>query len=154
MDEKTVRTHLQEVRDSLQRIDDEREVLVPLIQAYEGWLSRYGTQNDSEERKGQLSLPVDSKNGDKKVSWRGAITSILKEAHGAPLHTKEIWERAKVMGLRTEAKSPLGLLDLNIRAIRGIEKTGPRLWRWVGDEKTVTERQWKQVESGTYRSIQ
>ena len=132
MDEKTVRIHLEEIQNSLERNEEEREVLVTLLKGYEGWLRLHGATNGHAEP-GQLVLAVEVDEG---PGWRPTVSAILQEARGEPLHSKEILARARIRGLKTNAKNPVSAVDLTARSLPNVEKAGPRLWKW----SPVTER--------------
>ena len=128
MDERAIRLHLEEVSLALLTNEEEHEVLHNLVKGYEGWLRLHGTQNGHAEP-GQLALPVSDQGGT--IGWRTAVRDAVQKAHGEPIHSKEIFLRAKAAGLRTTAKNPVGIVDLMASRIRGIKKVGPRMWKWV-----------------------
>jgi hypothetical protein len=141
MDEQTVRQHLAEIRMRLDELDQEREVLLNLLNGYEGWLNLY-TSRDGQQAVLMEAPPVrprQPRNRPKgSVSLRSAVLHVLREARGAPLHTREILLRAQQLGARTTGKEPLGVTDLTAYSLnktgQPIEKVGPRTWRWAGDE--------------------
>lgn len=65
------------------------------------------------------------------ISFRRAVNQILDVARGAPLHAKEIGERALAMGVVGTAKNVPAIADLMCKGIEGAEKVGPRTWRKV-----------------------
>jgi len=136
MEEKTVREHLDEVKGALKKNEEEHDVLLSLLRGYEGWLRLHGSNGVA-----QLVL-VQPKAGAGKpkgaVSFRSAVIAVVKEAHGEPLHTKEILKRALSRGATTEAKQPENITDLMCYSLSKdypIVKVGPRTWSWTGDRK-------------------
>lgn len=142
MDEATVRRNLAELREELARFDDERNVVISLIRSYEAWLRIRG-KDVSQPLPLPLSTvtvaqPEAEANRDGEgpaVSFRGAVVQVLRDAHGEPLHAKEILGRVEALGARTTAKNKLSVVSLAIRGLTDkhpIEKAGPRMWRWAG----------------------
>lgn len=141
MDTNTVRRSLTEVEQRLARIEAEREVLLSLRKGYTGWLQLY---DDSQTAQPPL-MPQDSapttigKNHMRgSISARSAILAVLREAPGVALHSTEIWERAELMGARTDAATPKDVVDLNLYGLRKrypIEKVAPRTFRWKNGAK-------------------
>lgn len=118
-------------RESLARIDTEREVLLQMIRANERWLALQ--MNDQST----MTLPL---NGDAAAAEKSgpplmlAIMHILYSSQ-VPLHTKAIWERAQEMNAVTKADSPLAAVDVtlyNLSKKKLVEKVSPRTYRWVG----------------------
>ncbi len=140
MDEDTVRRQLKEVRDAIERNEDEHEVLVSLIDGYEGWLRLHGQAN-LHVPDGQMSLNVNhgKKSNEPKgrISVRQAVKQVLWEARGAPLHAKEIARRVVEKGAITTAKNPPGMMGLTATNLREsgvpVDKVQPNTWAWVGD---------------------
>lgn len=135
MDAKSVRSNLSEVTAQLARNEEEHEVLVSLVRGYEGWLRlnpdpQPPTQMIAlfePDRKNPGSQPKGSR------SMRGAVLQVLKDARGETLHGREILARAIALGAATDAKNPLGAVDLMAHSLKRshpVFKVGPRLWRW------------------------
>jgi hypothetical protein len=64
------------------------------------------------------------------------VGRVIKEAHGSPLHSEEILRRVKELGGTTNAKDPVGVIDLVAGTLMReshapIERVGPRTFRWV-----------------------
>ncbi|MCH8109418.1 MAG: hypothetical protein IIB15_04745 [Chloroflexi bacterium] len=58
---------------------------------------------------------------------------VVKDARGAELGAKVIWERMEEIGVKSNAKNPVGLLNVTLnRHTEVIEKTAPRTWKWIG----------------------
>ena len=132
MNEQTVRIHLAEIRNDLERNEAEHEVLLNLLKGYEGWLRLNLSPNGhAQVDLAQPLLPIPTMSHES-PTWRPSIRKVVKEARGAPVHAGEIWARVQAMGLKTRGKNPLGLVDLNIMSMPEIQKVGPRLYRWVG----------------------
>jgi hypothetical protein len=145
MDESTVRKQLEELRTELSRFDDERSVIVSLIRSYETWLRLRG-KDDGVVATPPLPglLPLDEpkvvviteSDNDAGPSFRGGVLRVIREAHGEPLHAKEILRRVEALGARTTAKNKLSVVALAIRSLserQPIEKAGPRMWKWAGE---------------------
>lgn len=144
MDEATVRRHLEEVRIQLARNEREHDVLLQLLHGYEGWLqlggiNGYGSTAPVQHSlmPGKQSTPVGTPYVPKgpqpkgTISFRKALTQVLDEAHGAPLHSKEIATRVIALGVGTTAKDVPAVVDLMCKSVPGAEKVGPRTWRKV-----------------------
>ena len=141
MDEKTIRTRLEEAQRELGTLEERRDALVGLVKSYETLLR---IESGGSNGRIPLPLPVVSKlETDKpKVGPKGSISiskgilAVLKDARGAPLHTKEILNRVLALGAITEAKNPQGAIDLVCyhlaNAGEPMKKVGPRTWRWIG----------------------
>jgi hypothetical protein len=132
MDAKMAREQLRELNDQIKALDDEREVLLSLINGYNGWLRLHG-ESPPEPRKAVQRSNVPA--GD--VSLRSAVLTVLKQAHGSPVHVREILARITTMGAVTRAKSPEKVIDLvayNLKTRKGepLERVSPRSWRYVG----------------------
>lgn len=135
MDERSVRAQLVETKDRLRQVDEEREILLSLIHGFEGWLRLHGA-----------ALP-DIPHGS--VSMRSAVRRVLQEAHGAPIHTKEILKRAMEIGASTQADRPESVVDLTALTLskkEPVERVGPRTWRWAGTNNVRIS----DVARGTY----
>lgn len=133
MDAKMAREQLRELNEQIKNLDDEREVLLSLVNGYNGWLRLHGEQPPERPRK--LAPRSNVPAGD--VSLRSAVLTVLKEAHGSPVHVREILARITALGAVTNAKSPEKVLDLvayNLKTRKGepLERVSPRSWRYVG----------------------
>lgn len=140
MDAKSVRLNLTEVTTQLARNEEEHEVLISLVRGYEGWLRlnpdpQPPTQTIGlfePEGKAARSQPKGSR------SMRGAVLQVLKDARGEPVHGKEILARAYQLGAKTDAKNPIGAVDLMAHSLKKshpVEKVGPRVWRYRTDNR-------------------
>jgi hypothetical protein len=133
MDEQMVRKHIGEIRDRLRVIESERDVLLTLLRGYEGWLRLYANGHLTS----QLPLPITAHTGrkEKRVSFRGAIRQVVEEAHGEPLHVKEIWRRVQELGAMTKSKDALAAIDFTCYSMRErMKKVAPRTWQSLDDE--------------------
>lgn len=137
MDAKSVRSNLTEVTAQLARNEEEHEVLLSLVRGYEGWLRL------NPDPAPQMALPpleaAPRKGSQPKGSrsMRGAVLQVLKDARGEPVHGKEILARAYQLGAATDAKNPLGAVDLMAHSLKKshpVEKVGPRVWRYRAPE--------------------
>jgi hypothetical protein len=138
MDAKSVRSNLTEVTAQLARNEEEHEVLLSLVRGYEGWLR---LNPDPTAQMALLPLDVDPQRTGSQPkgsrSMRGAVLQVLKDARGEPVHGKEILARAYQLGAKTDAKNPLGAVDLMAHSLmksHPVEKVGPRVWRYVEPE--------------------
>jgi len=137
MEEKTVRGHLDEVREALKKNEEEREALLEILRGYEGWLRLRGS--NGQLKLAEAKVPLAARKG--VVSFRSAVLAVLREAHGEPLHSKEILQRALSMGATTTAKSPQAITDLmcySLKEVHPIEKVAPRTWRWRGEGEAAS----------------
>ena len=145
MEAETIRKQLVEMPAALQRIEAEREVMINIVKGYEGWLKLYDQRNGGAAQ--PPLLEVNGAGTKKKrgktgviqgtISVRSAILQVVKDARGVTLHSEEIWQRAEAMGARTKSDNPKDVVDLNLFGLRQkhpIEKMGPRLYRWTGDD--------------------
>jgi hypothetical protein len=166
MDEPTVRKQLSELRDELARFDDERNVIVNLIRNYETWLRLRGKDVGSGppvvlrvptiDATATVRAPTlhaeDAPAAEGGPSFRGSVLKVLKDAHGEPLHAKEILRRVEAAGASTEAKNALSVVALAIRSLsknQPIVKAGPRTWRWAGQDASIPPApDWLAVDEG------
>lgn len=150
MDETTVRKHLDDLRAELARFDDERSVLVNLVRNYETWLRMRGKDIGGRDVTitplpvtVKVSTPppmlqVEDGTAEAGPSFRSTVLRVLREAHGEPLHAKEILRRVEAEGASSNAKNKLSVVSLSIRGLserHPIEKAGPRTWRWAGSDE-------------------
>ena len=143
MEAKTVRLNLEEIRGALARNEAERDVLVTLLKGYEGWLRLNPEALDPP----QMSLPLVQQRLPGPTipgtpSMRGAVLRVLREARGEPLHSKEILRRVTALGAVSNAKNPLGMMDLlaySLAKSHPMKKVGPRTWRYYADDAKETE---------------
>jgi hypothetical protein len=138
MDAATVRKHLAEITTQLGRNEDEHEVLISLQRGYEGWLRLNPEASPAPAPTPPMAPMFDvppMKRGKPvgSVSFRGAVLQILRDARGEPLNVREILPRALALGAATNAKNPLGAVDLMAHSLKRshpVEKVGPRTWRY------------------------
>jgi hypothetical protein len=117
-----VRRHRQQVADALAKIDREREQLIAMLKADDEWLvlSAPSSKNGSIER-----VPS-------KVTHEEAALTVLADAHGGAMHSKEIWPRMSAMGATSKSDDPVSSVDLTMHALRKeglVEKTDARTHR-------------------------
>ncbi len=65
------------------------------------------------------------------MSFQDGVAKALQDAHGEPLSSTEIWHRMQVMGIKSNAKKPLGWIDWSAKKVHA-EKVAPHTWRWNG----------------------
>lgn len=151
MDEQSVRSQLLEVRKTLARNEEEHEILLSLLNGFEGWLRLH-----ANGRSPQLTLPLETTQARTaprgEISLRSAVLQVLKEARGQPLHSKEILVRATALGAATTSKDPVAIVDLTAYSLQKggatIEKTGPRIWHWAGPSGSQPLKGEQEVELG------
>lgn len=142
MDAPMAREQLRELNEALKKVDEEREVLLSLVRGYEGWLRLHGNKGDTAT----APLPVPAPRAKAKrstatlgtISLRKAVLQVIREAHGSPVHIKEISARAQALGATTTAKDPFRIVDLvaynlKTRSDQPLERVSPRSWRWTGE---------------------
>lgn len=137
MDETTVRENLQEVRTRLAHIDEERDVLLSLIKGYEGLIRLQAASNGDARQIPMVADDDRPTRGPKplgSVSLRAACVRVLREARGEPLHVKEIWMRAQILGAKTRSKNPHGVVELTCKGIPQAVRTQTRTWAWSENE--------------------
>jgi len=64
------------------------------------------------------------------ISFKNAVTKVLKDANGEPLSCKEIWKRMQTLGVNSNAKNPVAWVNRLAKDV-GAEKYAPQTWRWV-----------------------
>ncbi len=151
MDADTIRVRLREIQTQLGRVEAERSALMTLAEGYEDWLRVYdpklngnavaATIHVGQPRlKGSGALTSTGKETRSSavkgtVSVRGAIRDVLIAAHGAQLHSAEIWRRAQALGATTDVSPPEDLVDLNLVSIRKrdprFKKVGVRTFAFI-----------------------
>lgn len=147
MDEQAVREQLNEVRESLTRNEEEHEILLSLLKGYEGWLRLHGMQNGhSSPPHYQIPLEQEGsgRGGQPKgaISFRQGVRQVYREARGEPLTQSEAWTRMQVLGVKSEAKSPIGLIGLTARTFETeIEKVDTRTWRWIKKDEEAEDEE-------------
>jgi hypothetical protein len=124
---------MDELRTRLKKVEEERQVLLTLLQGYEGWLRLFA---NGSARPPHPMLDMRPKGT---ISLRKAIRQIVQEARGIPVHAKEIWLRAHELGAMTGASDPVAAVDYTAYSIKGIKKVAPRTWRWVGEPQGPSE---------------
>ncbi len=77
------------------------------------------------------------------VTVRDGILAALREAEGKPIHMKDIWERAKSMGVESNAVDPMAIFDGEIKRLMvknsRIKKFAPRTYLLEPEEPLETE---------------
>jgi hypothetical protein len=64
------------------------------------------------------------------ISFKNAVTKVLKDANGEPLTNKEIWKRMQAIGVNSNAKDPAAWVNRLAKDV-GAEKYAPKTWRWI-----------------------
>ena len=137
MDEQVVRQQLAEVQTQLSRNEEERTILLDLVHGLEGWLRLGGFGVNAQGSFPRLADIVDGTYAARgpqpkgTMSFRSGVTKVLDDAHGAPLHAKEIARRILELGVVTSARDIPGIVDLTCKNIVGAEKVAPRTWRKI-----------------------
>lgn len=140
MDDQSVRAQLVETKARLKIVEEEREILLSLIHGFEGWL-RINLGDRALAGVHQPAMlpetvirPSNARVGT--ISMRAAVRQVLRDAHGSPLHTKEIYRRVSELGAKTTAGRPESVVDLTALTLsknEPIERISPRTWRWTGN---------------------
>jgi hypothetical protein len=130
MNKDAMRKQMEDVRDELNRLDGQRVALEQILRGYEAWfrsLPENGTRSQH-----QLKLPVGGRGGATKgsIGIQNAFKEVLKQARGEPLPNAEIWLRMQEKGAKSDAKRPLGIIDLIGKRVPEAEKVAVRTWRW------------------------
>jgi hypothetical protein len=148
MDTDTIRKHLAELQDRMERINNESQMIRHLIIGYEGLLRMAdpappllnGKTASAPAKKPQAARAASGRPSSRQkgsVSLSSAIVRVLQGAEGQPLHTSEIVRRAQAMGAVSEAEHPERVIDLILYGHRKrgkpVDRTGPLEWRWVGE---------------------
>lgn len=134
-----LRRLIDETNQRLGAIEREHASLLSALAAYEDRLSFLEGGEPSETARASRALnprtqSVAGRQGT--IGLVSAVLEVLQDAQGEPLHVKAILPRALAKGARTNAKNPLGVVDMVAANLRRdgkpVDKTGPRTWRWVG----------------------
>ncbi|MBA4181408.1 MAG: hypothetical protein C0506_12525 [Anaerolinea sp.] len=143
MDSKAANEQLIWVRTQLAQLDKEREALAKIESGLVEWLNLQQPHPQPQLTPTAVKMdgpkisaaghPYENK-AKGSISMRAAIRQILAESPNQDIHTKEILDRARVMGAVTDAKNPLGVIDLNmarfLEIMPGLEKVRGRKWRF------------------------
>lgn len=128
MNQETMRSQMEEVRDELNRLDAQRAALETILRGYETFLRATSANGVKHTRQlaGRGGEPKGS------ISFRRGVIEVIRQARGEPLHAKIIWERMQEMGVESASKQPVGFIGLTARRVEEIEKLRPNTFRWVG----------------------
>ena len=132
MDEETIRTQLREAQASLERNTEEREAILAMVKACEGWLRTFAKRTlplpFASEPAPQPSQPRPRASNEPRgeISMRSAVLKVIREAHGEPLHVREILHRARALGAETAGKNPEAIVDLIALTFRRIANGSKR----------------------------
>ncbi len=147
MDELRIRQGLDTALAMLKEVDDQRDILVNMIDGYQALLRIRGNNTSQPPPTQQMTMPITmvpaianaKKPGKRKGggvrkanSWRALIKEKLQAESGQSILSKDVWAYLQSRGKTTKAKDPIAAVDLTARDIPGVKKTGPRLWKWVG----------------------
>jgi hypothetical protein len=142
MDAKLIRERLDEAQRELNTLQERQDALVAIVKSYETLLRLDGGLNGGTTQQPPLiTVPTSSGFSGTRyvpetkglISINRGIMTALRNAQGEPLHTKELLNRIVALGARTEAKNPVGAIDLQCYHLLKagiIKKVGPRLWAW------------------------
>ena len=135
LSEETVRERLRQVRDALAKLNREREVLLKMLAADESWLalnSKYRPGLAPEGAASEHAPAPERPLPENRPTMKQALLEVIADAHGVPLHAREIWKRAQELGAVSKADSPLTAVDFALFSLEKkgqIEKVGPRTFR-------------------------
>jgi hypothetical protein len=141
MDESALRDRLTEAQGELKRLDTERDAFVEYMRALERLLKlkgpgqlRLGITIPPPPGRAKLLKVMPAKGG---PSMRSTVLKILRDAHGEPLHAREILSRAQAQGATTGSKDPEAVVDLMGYSLKRshpeVVKVAARTWRWAGE---------------------
>ena len=149
MDREIMRQELELVRGELVSLDEQRVALEKLLRAYEGWLRAF-PENGALQPQGRLPLPVSGRGGKTKgtISFNNGFIEVVRQARGEPLYAPELWRRMQEIGVRSDAKNPLGIIAFTAKRFQDVAKVGPRTWRWV-DPNASKNGEWHQGQADT-----
>ena len=130
MNRDAMQKQMEDVRSELNQLDLQREALETILRGYEAWF-RANPENGSRPHR-QFVL-VTGRGGPMKgtISFRKAEVQVLQEARGESVQDVEIWRRMQVLGAKSDAKNPLGFVNLVARGLEKVEKVAAKTWRWV-----------------------
>lgn len=140
MDEKSMQEWLSQVSDELAALEQHRQLLLTMARAGQQWLSL------NADKGRQLRLPHSLKSPSVEPTRppaprdprmrlsQAALGPIVREAAGAPLHVKEVWDRASSSGVWSRAKDPVATTDSILLALSRkegaeVERRGDRYYR-------------------------
>lgn len=132
MNREAMRKQMEDVREELNRVDEQKVALETILKGYEAWF-RTNPENGYKSSR-QLELAVPGRGGGAKgtISFRKGVIEVLHQARGAALHEEEIWHRMKQMGVKSDAKRPSGFVGMTASGLEEAEKVAVRTWRWKG----------------------
>ncbi len=108
----------------------------PLIKWKDSWSSL--TANDSDSQiVGTPPLEASTQSTPSTLSFREAVRRVLRAAD-QPLHSTDIWLAVQQMGITSNAKNPVGNVDLTCHGLKGVTKVGSRTWQWTGEQEGET----------------
>lgn len=145
MDEQRVRAQLEEAKAELTKLDEKRDALVSFVHGHEAWLRVFSGGESTAPTQPSVSQPValrrPRKTAIKPHGFNTTVLRVIREARGAPLHTREILRRVRDLGADSKGKDPIGLVDLvaySLAKTQPIVKVAPRTWAWRIDPETDT----------------
>jgi len=147
IEESTIRRQLDEFRQRLTELDEERDAVQGIVTGYETLLRKMARPSKpkpvAESKPAGPSKTSTHKDAPKKntgivgtMSMRAAVAEVMRAAT-EPLHTQEVLARARAKGADTTSKDPgsvvdLVLLDLSTKG--RVRKVRPRTYQWIGGE--------------------
>lgn len=131
MDAQMIRRGLEETREQLARIEEEREVLRSLEQGFEGWLRLHEPSVPMDKGAVSATKPEGGARfrtkGD--IPYVDAIRQALKEADGESMTLDAIAKRAHELGARSHSKDELGVIDTLAKRMGAVRGDAPKTWR-------------------------
>lgn len=156
LNERGVREQLEEVRVALANIDNEREALQAIETSLLHWLDLHAVPNAQLPLSPPPATPAKGKRTEHRFAPLGtiklpdAIIRALRNRPGIPMKSDEILETAKSMGVKTNAKDPIGVVEWNLYDIvkknkAPIKKTAPHTYVYLassgnGAHATASEK--------------
>lgn len=132
MDRESVRKQLEETRQRIAEIDEEKEILESLVRGFEGWLRLHAPIPAHAVMSSEVSDTYFGNEPKGAVSMGAAIKEAIKESGHVVMHTKEIYEAALAKGAVTESKNPLNIVDIHLGRLAEqglVQKLGGRRWQ-------------------------
>ena len=133
MDTAMMKKTMEDTREALNKNEREHQVLTTLLKGFEDWF-QINPEEGSNSKAHQYPL-LSGRGGPPlgTISYSKGAMKVVKDARGAELGAKVIWERMEGIGVKSNAKNPVGLLNVTLnRHTEVIEKTAPRTWKWIG----------------------
>ena len=139
MDSESMRRQMDEVRAALTRNEAEHEILSDMLRVHQRWLDLSPRKAATETATQAPLLPAQNGRGKGgkplgTLGFDAGVVEVLRQARGESLTQPEAWERMKLLGVRSNARNPVGWVGRSAKKLTEAgraEKTGPKTWRWI-----------------------